>query len=65
MDKKDFQSSEKGKNKSVLELANNLNKVLEQPQKDKESTLKPSNANVSLPTDSETEHFKEWFLASL
>lgn len=65
MDKKDFQSSEKGKNKSVLELTNILNKVLEQPQKDKESTLKPSNANVSLPTDSETEHFKEWFLASL
>ena len=65
MDKKDFQSSKKGKNKSVLELTNILNKVLEQPQKDKESTLKPSNANVSLPTDSETEHFKEWFLASL
>ena len=65
MDKKDFQLSEKGKNKSVLELTNILNKVLEQPQKDKESTLKPSNANVSLPTDSETEHFKEWFLASL
>ena len=65
MDRKDFQSSEKGKNKSVLELTNILNKVLEQPQKDKESTLKPSNANVSLPTDSETEHFKEWFLASL
>ena len=65
MDKKDFQSSEKGKSKSVLELTNILNKVLEQPQKDKESTLKPSNANVSLPTDSETEHFKEWFLASL
>lgn len=65
MDKKDSQSSEKGKNKSVLELTNILNKVLEQPQKDKESTLKPSNANVSLPTDSETEHFKEWFLASL
>ena len=43
--KRDFQLSEKGKGQSVLELTNNLEKVMEQIQKDKESRLKLSNAN--------------------
>ena len=44
------QLSEKQKSKSILELTNNVKKVMEQLHTDKESTLKLSNVNVSLPS---------------
>ena len=50
MGKTEFQLPEKGKDESVLELANNLKKVMEQLQKDKDSIIKPSNVNVLLPS---------------
>ena len=50
MGKTEFQLPENGKDELVLELANNLKKVMEQLQKDKDSIIKPSNVNVLLPS---------------
>lgn len=49
-EQKYVQLSEKQKSKSILELTNNVKKVIEQLHTDKESTLKLSNVNVSLPS---------------
>lgn len=49
-EQKYVQFSEKQKSKSILELTNNVKKVMEQLHTDKESTLKLSNVNVSLPS---------------
>ena len=49
-EQKFVQLSEKQKSKSILELTNNVKKVMEQLHTDKESTLKLSNVNVSLPS---------------
>lgn len=49
-EQKYVQLSEKQKSKSILELTNNVKKVMEQLHTDKESTLKLSNVNVSLPS---------------
>ena len=49
-EQKYVQLSEKQKSKSILELTNNVKKVMEQLHTDKEPTLKLSNVNVSLPS---------------
>ena len=46
---KNVQLSEKEKSKSIFELTINVKKVMEQLHTDKESTLKLSNVNLSLP----------------
>ena len=47
---KNVQLSEKEKSKSIFELTINVKKVMEQLHTDKESTLKLSNVNLSLPS---------------
>lgn len=47
---KNVQLSEKEKSKSIFELTINVKKVMEQLHTDKESTLKLSNVNFSLPS---------------
>ena len=46
---KNVQLSEKEKSKSIFELTINVKKVMEHLHTDKESTLKLSNVNLSLP----------------